>query len=111
MMNRRTWLCREGFGITNVARSHLWLLLASFAEKPSFTAVFLLCSSLNWVTPEMLGVPFPDKKTAASGDPFLPAITGEFQCGMTFYHHHYHRLTSLTPLKCVKCVHDLLYSL
>lgn len=38
---------------------------------------FLLCSSLNWVTPQMLSVPFPDKKTAVNGDPFLPAITGE----------------------------------
>lgn len=36
-----------------------------------------LCSSLNWVTPQMLDVPFPDKKTAITGDPFLPAITGE----------------------------------
>ncbi|XP_075882012.1 rab5 GDP/GTP exchange factor-like [Nelusetta ayraudi] len=31
--------------------------------------------SLNWVTPQMLGVPFPDKETAVTGDPFLPAIT------------------------------------
>lgn len=38
---------------------------------------FLLCSSLNWVTPQMLSVPFPNKKTAVTGDPFLPAITGE----------------------------------
>ncbi|XP_073322296.1 rab5 GDP/GTP exchange factor-like [Pagrus major] len=31
--------------------------------------------SLNWVTPQMLSVPFPDKKTAVTADPFLPAIT------------------------------------
>lgn len=31
--------------------------------------------SLNWVTPEMLDVPFPDSKTGVTGDPFLPAIT------------------------------------
>ncbi|KAM3611204.1 uncharacterized protein V6R79_014874 [Siganus canaliculatus] len=31
--------------------------------------------SLNWVTPQMLGVPFPNKNTAVTGDPFLPAIT------------------------------------
>lgn len=31
--------------------------------------------SLNWVTPQMLGVPFPDKNTSVTGDPFLPAIT------------------------------------
>lgn len=31
--------------------------------------------SLNWVTPEMLDVPFPDTKTGVTGDPFLPAIT------------------------------------
>ncbi|XP_061585210.1 rab5 GDP/GTP exchange factor-like [Cololabis saira] len=31
--------------------------------------------SLNWVTPQMLGVPFPDEKTPVTGDPFLPAIT------------------------------------
>lgn len=43
---------------------------------------FFLCSSLNWVTPQMLSVPFPDKKTTVTGDPFLPAITGEqvFSC-------------------------------
>lgn len=37
----------------------------------------LLCSSLNWVTPQMLSIPFPDKKTEVTGDPFLPAITGD----------------------------------
>uniref|UniRef100_UPI0037E700BE rab5 GDP/GTP exchange factor-like n=1 Tax=Semicossyphus pulcher TaxID=241346 RepID=UPI0037E700BE len=31
--------------------------------------------SLNWVTPQMLSVPFPDNQTAVTGDPFLPAIT------------------------------------
>ncbi|KAJ0067737.1 hypothetical protein NL108_010058 [Boleophthalmus pectinirostris] len=31
--------------------------------------------SLNWVTPEMLEVPFPERKTGVTGDPFLPAIT------------------------------------
>ncbi|XP_041643949.1 rab5 GDP/GTP exchange factor-like isoform X2 [Cheilinus undulatus] len=31
--------------------------------------------SLNWVTPQMLSVPFPDKQTSVTGDPFLPAIT------------------------------------
>ncbi|KAK7933085.1 hypothetical protein WMY93_003981 [Mugilogobius chulae] len=31
--------------------------------------------SLNWVTPEMLDVPFPERKTGVTGDPFLPAIT------------------------------------
>lgn len=31
--------------------------------------------SLNWVTPQMLGVPFPDKNISVTGDPFLPAIT------------------------------------
>lgn len=58
--------------------------------------LFSFCSSLYWVSPEMLGVPFPDKKTAASGDPFLPAITGEFQRVETFSHNH---LISLMSLK------------
>ncbi|XP_033829188.1 rab5 GDP/GTP exchange factor-like [Periophthalmus magnuspinnatus] len=31
--------------------------------------------SLNWVTPEMLDVPFPDRKSGVTGDPFLLAIT------------------------------------
>lgn len=31
--------------------------------------------SLNWVTPEMLHLPFPDTNTGVTGDPFLPAIT------------------------------------
>lgn len=31
--------------------------------------------SLNWVTPEMLDVPFPEVKPGVTGDPFLPAIT------------------------------------
>ncbi|KAK1892145.1 Rab5 GDP/GTP exchange factor [Dissostichus eleginoides] len=31
--------------------------------------------SLNWITPQMLSVPFPDKKIEVTGDPFLPAIT------------------------------------
>ncbi|XP_034546932.1 rab5 GDP/GTP exchange factor-like [Notolabrus celidotus] len=31
--------------------------------------------SLNWITPQMLSVPFPDKQTSVTGDPFLPAIT------------------------------------
>ncbi|XP_077376640.1 rab5 GDP/GTP exchange factor-like [Festucalex cinctus] len=31
--------------------------------------------SLNWVTPQMLSVPFPDMQSAVTGDPFLPAIT------------------------------------
>ncbi|XP_051923797.1 rab5 GDP/GTP exchange factor-like [Hippocampus zosterae] len=31
--------------------------------------------SLNWVTPQMLSVPFPDVQSAVMGDPFLPAIT------------------------------------
>ncbi|KAG7488896.1 rab5 GDP/GTP exchange factor-like [Solea senegalensis] len=31
--------------------------------------------SLNWVTPQMLDVPFPDKSTTVTTDPFLPAIT------------------------------------
>lgn len=30
---------------------------------------------MNWITPQMLSVPFPDKKTAVTGDPFLSAIT------------------------------------
>lgn len=86
MMNRRTWLSREGFGINNIAPSNL--CFDFFWQKPCFIAVFSPCSSLNWITPEMLSVPFPDKKNAASGDPFLPAITGEFQGGMVYYSHH-----------------------
>lgn len=39
----------------------------------------LICSSLNWVTPQMLGVPFPDEKVSVTGDPFLPAITGDLK--------------------------------
>lgn len=38
----------------------------------------VICSSLNWVTPQMLNVPFPEKKTAVTSDPFLPAITGQY---------------------------------
>lgn len=32
--------------------------------------------SFNWVTPQMLRVPFPDERAEVS-DPFLPAITGD----------------------------------
>ncbi|XP_072289502.1 rab5 GDP/GTP exchange factor-like [Eucyclogobius newberryi] len=31
--------------------------------------------SLNWITAEMLDVPFPERKSGLTGDPFLPAIT------------------------------------
>ncbi|XP_037114598.1 rab5 GDP/GTP exchange factor-like isoform X1 [Syngnathus acus] len=31
--------------------------------------------SLNWVTPQMLSVPFPEMQSTITGDPFLPAIT------------------------------------
>lgn len=48
----------------------------------------------------MLSVPFPDKKSAAASDPFLPAITGEFQSGRTFYQHHPEQFSTISFIFC-----------
>lgn len=65
--------------------SPLKLICTIFISLPSpilkhlfiFVVLFNFSRSLNWVTPQMLSVPFPDKNTAITGDPFLPAITGD----------------------------------
>lgn len=59
-----------------MTRLHKWVFCHdSCDDEQKDLALQRRIRSLNWVTPEMLGVPFPDKKTGASGDPFLPAIT------------------------------------
>lgn len=76
MMSRKIWFSREGYG--NRHSQVTCVVPQSEAPFHSFYSVFTR-SSLNWVTPQMLDVPFPDKETAVMGDPFLPAITGDLQ--------------------------------
>ncbi|TNM89655.1 hypothetical protein fugu_003889 [Takifugu bimaculatus] len=59
-----------------MTRLHKWVFCHdSCDDEQKDLALQRRIRSLNWVTPEMLAVPFPNKKTSASGDPFLPAIT------------------------------------
>ncbi|XP_070821412.1 rab5 GDP/GTP exchange factor-like [Chaetodon trifascialis] len=59
-----------------MTRLHKWVFCHdSCDDEQKDLALQRRIRSLNWVTPQMLSVPFPDKQTAVSGDPFLPAIT------------------------------------
>ncbi|CAL1616613.1 unnamed protein product [Knipowitschia caucasica] len=59
-----------------MSRLHRWVFChdSSDDEQRDLTLQRRI-RSLNWVTPEMLDVPFPDTPTGVAGDPFLPAIT------------------------------------
>ncbi|XP_069034297.1 rab5 GDP/GTP exchange factor-like isoform X1 [Embiotoca jacksoni] len=59
-----------------MTRLHKWTFCHdSCDDEQKDLALQRRIRSLNWVTPQMLSVPFPDKKTSVTGDPFLPAIT------------------------------------
>ncbi|XP_068166815.1 rab5 GDP/GTP exchange factor-like [Antennarius striatus] len=59
-----------------MTRLHKWVFCHdSCDDEQKDLALQRRIRSFNWVTPQMLGVPFPDKKTEVTGDPFLPAIT------------------------------------
>ncbi|TNN62566.1 Rab5 GDP/GTP exchange factor [Liparis tanakae] len=59
-----------------MTRLHKWVFCHdSCDDEQKDLALQRRIRSLNWITPEMLSVPFPDKKAAVSGDPFLSAIT------------------------------------
>ncbi|AWP07174.1 putative rab5 GDP/GTP exchange factor-like [Scophthalmus maximus] len=59
-----------------MTRLHKWVFCHdSCDDELKDLALQRRIRSLNWVTPQMLSVPFPDKKTAVTSDPFLPAIT------------------------------------
>lgn len=59
-----------------MTRLHKWVFCHdSCDDEQKDLALQKRIRSLNWVTPQMLSVPFPDTNTPATGDPFLPAIT------------------------------------
>ncbi|KAM3867487.1 rab5 GDP/GTP exchange factor-like [Diretmus argenteus] len=59
-----------------MTRLHKWVFCHdSCDDEQKDLALQRRIRSLNWVTPQMLSVPFPDTKAAVTGDPFLPAIT------------------------------------
>lgn len=59
-----------------MTRLHKWVFCHdSCDDEQRDLALQRRIRSLNWVTPQMLGVPFPDKTVSVTGDPFLPAIT------------------------------------
>lgn len=59
-----------------MTRLHKWVFCHdSCDDEQKDLALQRRIRSLNWVTPEMLDVPFPETKTGVTGDPFLPAIT------------------------------------
>uniref|UniRef100_A0A8C6U2T8 Rab5 GDP/GTP exchange factor n=1 Tax=Neogobius melanostomus TaxID=47308 RepID=A0A8C6U2T8_9GOBI len=59
-----------------MTRLHKWVFCHdSCDDEQKDLALQRRIRSLNWVTPEMLEVPFPETKTGVTGDPFLPAIT------------------------------------
>ncbi|XP_040899043.1 rab5 GDP/GTP exchange factor-like [Toxotes jaculatrix] len=59
-----------------MTRLHKWVFCHdSCDDEQKDLALQRRIRSLNWVTPQMLSVPFPDKMTAVTSDPFLPAIT------------------------------------
>uniref|UniRef100_A0A3Q3WVH7 RAB guanine nucleotide exchange factor (GEF) 1 n=1 Tax=Mola mola TaxID=94237 RepID=A0A3Q3WVH7_MOLML len=59
-----------------MTRLHKWVFCHdSCDDEQKDLALQRRIRSFNWVTPEMLNVPFPDKKTGVIGEPFLPAIT------------------------------------
>lgn len=59
-----------------MTRLHKWVFCHdSCDDELKDLALQRRIRSLNWVTPQMLSVPFPDKTTTLTVDPFLPAIT------------------------------------
>ncbi|XP_023266430.1 rab5 GDP/GTP exchange factor-like [Seriola lalandi dorsalis] len=59
-----------------MTRLHKWVFCHdSCDDEQKDLALQRRIRSLNWVTPQMLSVPFPDKKTTVTSDPFLSAIT------------------------------------
>ncbi|XP_047236792.1 rab5 GDP/GTP exchange factor-like [Girardinichthys multiradiatus] len=59
-----------------MTRLHKWVFCHdSCDDEQKDLALQRRIRSLNWVTPQMLGVPFPDENTPVTGDPFMPAIT------------------------------------
>ncbi|XP_029961528.1 rab5 GDP/GTP exchange factor-like [Salarias fasciatus] len=59
-----------------MTRLHKWVFCHdSCDDEQKDLALQRRIRSLNWVTPQMLSVPFPDTNTPVTGDPFLPAIT------------------------------------
>lgn len=59
-----------------MTRLHKWVFCHdSCDDEQKDLALQRRIRSLNWVTPQMLSVPFPDKNTTVTSDPFLSAIT------------------------------------
>ncbi|KAJ3604208.1 hypothetical protein NHX12_028949 [Muraenolepis orangiensis] len=59
-----------------MTRLHKWVFCHdSVDDEQKDLALQRRIRSLNWVTPQMLCVPFPDEMTAITKDPYLPAIT------------------------------------
>lgn len=59
-----------------MTRLHKWAFCHdSCDDEQKDLALQKRIRSLNWVTPQMLRVPFPGESTGITGDPFLPAIT------------------------------------
>lgn len=81
------WAQRSDSAETNTVNNGVYNMIEALLEADVlFYLVLLSFSSLNWVTPQMLGVPFPDKKTGVAGDPFLPAITGDWMLWFKYIH-------------------------
>ncbi|XP_021477251.2 rab5 GDP/GTP exchange factor isoform X2 [Oncorhynchus mykiss] len=59
-----------------MTRLHKWVFCHdSCDDEVKDLALQRRIRSLNWVTPHMLRVPFPDESAEVVSDPFLPAIT------------------------------------
>ncbi|XP_020345597.1 rab5 GDP/GTP exchange factor isoform X2 [Oncorhynchus kisutch] len=59
-----------------MTRLHKWVFCHdSCDDEVKDLALQRRIRSLNWVTPHMLSVPFPDERAEVVSDPFLPAIT------------------------------------
>ncbi|KAL0979395.1 hypothetical protein UPYG_G00184520 [Umbra pygmaea] len=59
-----------------MTRLHKWVFCHdSCDDEVKDLALQKRIRSLNWVTPQMLRVPFPDENAEVISDPFLPAIT------------------------------------
>ncbi|XP_053727461.1 rab5 GDP/GTP exchange factor-like [Synchiropus splendidus] len=59
-----------------MTRLHKWVFCHdSCDDEEKDLALQRRIRSLNWITPQMLSVPFPDSNASVTGDPFLPAIT------------------------------------
>ncbi|XP_067083869.1 rab5 GDP/GTP exchange factor-like isoform X2 [Osmerus mordax] len=59
-----------------MTRLHKWVFCHdSCDDEQKDLALQRRIRSFNWITPQMLRVPFPDHKAEITRDPFLPAIT------------------------------------